>query len=66
MIRKSINDEINNFVNNIAYLRKKEGLSKKRDGKCFKYQYLRIEQDRKGRASQKNKHRDSLPFAKAF
>ncbi len=29
MIRKSINDEINNFVNNIAYLRKKEGLSKK-------------------------------------
>jgi len=29
MIRKNINDDINNFINNIAYLRKKSGLSKK-------------------------------------
>ncbi len=29
MLRNNINDEINNFINNIAYLRKKKGLSKK-------------------------------------
>ena len=29
MIRKNINNEIKNFINNIAYLRKKNGLSKK-------------------------------------
>jgi len=29
MIGKNIKDEINNFINNIAYLRKKNGLSKK-------------------------------------
>ncbi len=35
MIRKNIDDEIDNFINNIAYL-KKEWAFKKRDGKCFK------------------------------
>ncbi len=29
MIKKYINDEINNFINNIAFLREKNGLSKK-------------------------------------
>ncbi|MBE6904223.1 MAG: helix-turn-helix transcriptional regulator [Ruminococcaceae bacterium] len=29
MTRKNINDEINNFINNIVYLRKKNGFSKK-------------------------------------
>ena len=29
MIEKNIKDERNNFINNIAYLRKKNGLSKK-------------------------------------
>ena len=29
MIKENTNDEINNFMNNIAYLRKKNGLSKK-------------------------------------
>ncbi len=29
MLRKNINDEINNFIKNVAYLRKKSGLSKK-------------------------------------
>lgn len=29
MIGKNIKDERNNFINNIAYLRKKNGLSKK-------------------------------------
>ena len=32
---KNINDEISNFTNNIAYLRKKNGLSKKEMAKAL-------------------------------
>ena len=35
MLRKNINDEISNFTNNIAYLRKKNGLSKKEMAKAL-------------------------------
>ena len=53
MIRKNINVEINNFINNIAYLRKKYGLSKKEMADVLNISIYALNKIEKGELSKK-------------
>ena len=53
MLEKYIKDEINNFINNISYLRKKNGLSKKEMANVLNISVYALNEIEKGKFPKK-------------